>query len=399
MNQILFSVFVFLLLVLPSPLLAAIIANHTTTTLNNIPEAWITAVKENLRLSYGHTSHGSQLVSGMQVLKDNATYGTLYAFNDSGAIEAGILSLADYTPGGDLGHSGDTTWAAATRNYLNSSSGTGTTRNVVVWSWCGGVSDNTTTGIDTYLNTMNQLEQEYPNVTFIYMTGHLDGTGVNGNLNQMNNRIRAYCQANNKVLFDFADIESYNPDGAYFLDKNATDGCNYNGGNWATEWCASHSGSELCAPTDCAHSESLNCNLKARAFWWLLARIAGWNPGSSDTTPPVLSQGAPSGQLAAGTTQATLSLNTNENATCRYATSGGVSYSAMTNIFSTTGGSVHRHTLNNLTDGHYSFYVRCEDGQNNSNQEDYLISFSIARAPGATGPVIAPIFLLQREKK
>ena len=42
---------------------------------------------------------------------------------------------------------------------------------------------------------------------------------------------------------------------------------------------------------------------------------------TADTTPPVRSNGAPSGTLAAGTTQTTLSLTTNENASCRYATS------------------------------------------------------------------------------
>src|SRR5882672_9603546 len=48
-----------------------------------------------------------------------------------------------------------------------------------------------------------------------------------------------------------------------------------------------------------------------------------------DTTPPVESGGAPSGVLAAGTTQTTLSLSTNEAATCRYSTVAGTSYAAM----------------------------------------------------------------------
>jgi len=151
---------------------------------------------------------------------------------------------------------------------------------VVVWSWCGGVSDNTVTGIQAYLNAMANLESEFPNVTFIYMTGHLDGTGSSGNLNQRNNQIRQYCQANNKVLFDFADIESYDPDGTSYLGQDADDGCYYYGdmsGNWAQEWCAAHSEDSLCSTCDCAHSQSLNCNLKARAFWWMLARVAGWN--------------------------------------------------------------------------------------------------------------------------
>ncbi len=72
-----------------------------------------------------------------------------------------------------------------------------------------------------------QLEAEYPDVTFVYMTGHLDGTGEEGNLFQRNNQIRDFCLANDKVLFDFADIESYDPDGNYFLRPFATDSCDY----------------------------------------------------------------------------------------------------------------------------------------------------------------------------
>ena len=264
----------------------AIIIDHTCTDLSKIPDYWIEQAKEQLRLSYGHTSHGSQPVSGMGVLRDDPSYGGLYDFNTSGAIVSGTLSLDDYTPSGDLGHYGDTSWADRTRTYLNSP-GTGSSRNVVVWSWCAGVSDNTPAGIDAYLAAMDQLETEYPDVTFVYMTGHLDGTGVSGDLNVNNNQIRDYCIANNKVLFDFADIESYDPDGNYYLDLAANDYCSYdsdgNGtreSNWANEWCAAHPGE--CSSCSCAHSRPLNCDLKAGAFWWMLARLAGWDGGVAE---------------------------------------------------------------------------------------------------------------------
>lgn len=254
----------------------AIIINHDHTDVSRIPESWIDTVKKQLKLSYGHTSHGSQPITGMQVLENT---NALYRFNTDGSVIANSLSIDDYAPDGDLGDQGDMTWADRTRTVLNSS---GSDRNVVVWSWCGGVSDNTQNGIQMYLDTMQQLESEYPQVTFVYMTGHLDGTGGSGNLHRRNEQIRQYCKENNKVLFDFADIESYDPDGTPYLEYYADDGCFYDNGsgqaNWAVEWCAANPGSSLCESCcDCAHSEPLNCNLKARAFWWLLARIAGWN--------------------------------------------------------------------------------------------------------------------------
>jgi len=78
-----------------------IIIDHTTTGLSKIPPYWINQAKALLRLSYGHTSHGSQLVSGMSVFTNS-----LYAYNTEGSIAAGVLSLADYTPDGDLHHLG-----------------------------------------------------------------------------------------------------------------------------------------------------------------------------------------------------------------------------------------------------------------------------------------------------
>ncbi len=81
--------------------------------------------------------------------------------------------------------------------------------------------------IEWYLAPMTQLELDYPGVTFIYMTGHSDGTGEEGNLHLRNQQIRDYGVANNKVLYDFYNIELYDPDGAYYGDKYVNDNCDY----------------------------------------------------------------------------------------------------------------------------------------------------------------------------
>ena len=98
-----------------------------------------------------------------------------------------------------------------------------------------------------------------------------------------------------------------------------------------------------------------------------------------DTIPPDRSIGAPSGILAAGTTQTTISLLTDESSTCRYSMTPGISYDSMTNTFFITGGASHSQLITGLTNGgNYNYYVRCSDTSGNFNTNDYIISFSIA---------------------
>ncbi|MBW1847932.1 MAG: hypothetical protein JRJ27_12495, partial [Deltaproteobacteria bacterium] len=106
--------------------------------------------------------------------------------------------------------------------------------------------------------------------------------------------IRQHCIDNNRILFDFADIEAYDPDGDYFWDLDMYDNLNYTGGNWGVEWIAANPGSELTQLTigcsSCSHSDSpgdakINCVMKGRAVWWMMARFAGWNGNPLTTTP------------------------------------------------------------------------------------------------------------------
>ena len=100
---------------------------------------------------------------------------------------------------------------------------------------------------------------------------------------------------------------------------------------------------------------------------------------STDTTPPVRSNGAPTGALPTGTTQTSISLTTNENATCRYSTTAGVAYSAMTNTFTTTGALAHSTTVTSLVNGgSYNYYVRCQDTAGNPDTTDFAITFTVS---------------------
>jgi hypothetical protein len=253
-----------------------LIIDHRSVNLNNVPSEWISTAKKNLHIAYSHTSHGSQITDGMTGLV--SFKGTTYSWNNGGS--GGALDLHDYAMSGDLGAPDRTSWATQTRTYLSANPDV----NVVIWSWCGQVSTSTEADITTYLNLMAVLENDFKNVKFVYMTGHLDGTGLTGTLHLRNEQIRTYCKSNKKILFDFADIECYDPDGVYFGAKKPNDACDFdsdgNGtleSNWAVQWQNSHTQGKDWFNCSSAHSQPLNANQKAYAAWWLWARLAGWD--------------------------------------------------------------------------------------------------------------------------
>ena len=272
-----------LLVVLPKLAFSAepIIVDHNCTDISQIPAYWLEQAKQ-LTIHYAHTSHGSQINTGILNLESqDYTYSVAIRTSTSAGLppqeDLPALRMYDGNPPETYISPDDYWYGESGRNRTQAVADTGD-YGFSMWSWCGQVSSAIQSYIQNYLDTMNQFETEYPSMRFIYMTGHLNGSGSSGNLHVRNEQIRNYCSANNKVLFDFADIERYDPDGTDYLDLGANDNCDYSGGNWANEWCAANPASGLCESCSCAHSKALNCNQKARAFWWMMARLAGWNP-------------------------------------------------------------------------------------------------------------------------
>jgi hypothetical protein len=243
------------------------VADHQRSSVSGLSSSRVEKAKSSLVVAYWHTSHGSQLITGIDGM--DAFYGGsgLYTLNGSSGLRL-------HEEGTDLGNPGLAQFEASVRAYLAANSAT----NVVMASWCGQVTSASESMISDYLDRMTRLETDFPKVVFVYMTGHSDGTGPTGNLRARNDQIRAYCKSNGKWLYDFNDIESYDPDGTYYGDKNLTDNCDYDSNgdgnpdkNWATDWQSAHPSEWW----DCgsAHSQPLNANMKARAAWQLWCSI------------------------------------------------------------------------------------------------------------------------------
>ncbi len=262
-----------------------LIIDHLCTDITAIPQEAITTAKGSLHIAYGHTSHGSQVIDGMNGLIAFANNGgrglalpaDIFAWNHGGSD--GALDLHNNAMDGDVGYYPE--WYNNTVSYLEDEVNSDV--NVIMWSWCGQVGSKYSEGVlwDEFLGPMSALELAYPGVVFVYMTGHLD-YGNRANTNAANDSIRSFCRNNSKVLFDFADIESYSPDGTCYKESG-DDACDYYNtdgdsiGNWAIEYQDSHTEGTDWYNCGAQHSEPLNANRKAYAAWYMFASLAGWN--------------------------------------------------------------------------------------------------------------------------
>lgn len=300
-----------------------IVVDHTSTDLSAIPDEFIAKAKSELHIVYTHTSHGSQIISGMDGLAGYPSFGSKYSWRNDSHGDDTSLSLKDRAFQGpepdlsqgdnDADQDGIADWAEFTAEFLDQEENRHV--NVIMWSWCNiGGHD-----IERYLRSMEWLISEFGEggsrtraaehpVQFVFMTGHANGDGENDSSDAQNRKIREHCQANNRILFDFADIENYDPDGNYFLNRRLDDALYYDRdgdgsreSNWASEYLERHDGEELDRLTtgegvagydgiaSCAHSPEggetsdarLNCVLKGRAAWHLFAVLAGWEAGEN----------------------------------------------------------------------------------------------------------------------
>lgn len=124
---------------------------------------------------------------------------------------------------------------------------------------------NANTTFNTYRDMMVNLENSYPAKKFIWFTMplYVDGIWDGNRFDVFNNLVRSYVNANNKILFDLAAIESHTSTGTLhtvngyeaLVDSYTDDG---------------------------GHLNSTGAARAAKAWWWLMAQVAGG--GSLPTT-------------------------------------------------------------------------------------------------------------------
>ena len=236
----LFNLFISLVICLFLPQIAGaqyIRADHTTVDITKIPDGAL-SLAANLRVMLRRASVGGNISDGLNALQSaDAKYNrSKWDFQDRGN-NGWISKVNDF----------------ATQTAIQSSN-----FDVLSMKFCF---IDPAANFSYYRDTLLQLENRYPSKRFVWWTMPiLNSTDGNESLRQtFNDNVRAYAAANGKLLFDIADIEAYNTAG-----QKKTDGFGH------------ELQQDVWSQLD-GHLNTAGSLRVASAWWWLIARVAGWD--------------------------------------------------------------------------------------------------------------------------
>lgn len=113
---------------------------------------------------------------------------------------------------------------------------------------------------DHWRETFEDLEKAYPKVRFVWWTVPVPQPSRLGEKRTaINDLIRAYVRENGKLLLDVADIESHTPEGEAVKHPDGSE-------RLFADYGRDQGG----------HLNDDGAQRVGRAWWWLLARLAGW---------------------------------------------------------------------------------------------------------------------------
>jgi hypothetical protein len=240
-----------------------LIDHNLAQNVTDIDTSFINKAKSELVIKYYRASHGSHLTSGMSGIAEH--FGSQYS---------------GYNITEEYGRVPDDVDVMVSK--IKSDITENPNINVIMYAWCK-FSGGTVEIVNKYLSNMSSLESEYPNIKFVYMTGRRNQWFVS-ETNRNAILIREYCNNNNKILFDYTDIQTYSPDGVLQVSP---EGCC----TWEADWCANNPG--YCWYTgDCEHCGTgsgednafLNCQRMGTAAWYLWASLVGWDNNTNINT-------------------------------------------------------------------------------------------------------------------
>ncbi len=269
-----------------------IIIDHNCTDVTSIPSEIIDSIKTNCKFEWAATSHGHQVLTGLKFMETEipnldvtvgdgetgyANGGYLPDPNGTFCVMDGVIQYFSNCKC-CLGIAPNGYWQGANadlsmqKTLVQCDPGI----NISGWGWCTELNTWTASQVQEYFTEMEDLEMQYPDVQFIYSTGTTEYVGDDGyNRWIRNNQIRQYCIQNNKVLFDFADIECWsNGQFNYYVYNNDTVPLRHPDYNANTYH----------------HTNALNCKNKGKAVWYMMALLSGWQNNNTNNPPQIEDQ-------------------------------------------------------------------------------------------------------------
>jgi hypothetical protein len=262
-----------------------IIADHTVVAqYDKIPQQYIDAVKK-MWLSYAGESHSMGIRNGLLALE--AAY-PAYAVSvvEGGTPEAYTTTnlRASRATWGDVDYSTGWIYSYGEEDWYTSSTAMSRTKASITYcnthsltlaafgfGWCW---DPAETDMTNYLNATQQYidyctTNGYSTKVF-FTTGPVDDVNASGQTGYLKSlayeTIRNYAKANSsRILFDYADILCYD-------DNGATNTATWDGHTYPII-----TTTNLTPTVADFHISNAGALRLAKAIWWMLARMAGWD--------------------------------------------------------------------------------------------------------------------------
>lgn len=244
------------------------IFDHRHADLSAIPSSCLDHLKGgSFVFHYAHRSHGSQIIVGAEAIAADMP---VYAFEaDYCSIppESDVFKMWDGMLDNNL---------VTAEQYWATNGGMDDLREILtdnpsikytMWAWSFEISEQTAQTVTDYLDAMNSLEAEFPDVTFVYMTGPAQGEFMAVNRYERNKQIRDYAVANGKMLYDFEDLEAWY-DGDYHE-------VTIDGTTMPMEHPHYSLDTQGNTEYEYTHTTQDSCEHKARAFWGMMAVLEG----------------------------------------------------------------------------------------------------------------------------
>jgi len=287
---------------------ASLVVDHTAVSgFDDIPDHYLTLARQKT-VHYLGESHALQLMRGLELL---AEQNPKYAYNaeedpDDFTGADALKVLRSSRTDDDSGWSGsylgeEEYWAKPearqmTRNTIYYGVDRGTPFDLSVWIWCWDIvaddycSDETGAKItfnderfSTYVNFIHSINSDdtLSATPAVYVTSITDDAYMGymkWRVTKYNDMIRDTAHLNGGILFDNADIENWNvTDTEQRIDTytdtgDVTHQCFLRHRDYDEDV-----GNQFSA----GHTNDALCLRKAKAFWWMLARLSGWD-GSAE---------------------------------------------------------------------------------------------------------------------